>query len=80
MSSDVYDGEDEAGNSLSMSMNVHNVLSITAMAAKESDPSGRGIGVHEMVTLVIKPNEYGRSVAHEICCALNEWLRHISEE
>ena len=78
MSSDLFDGEDAKGNSVSLSMNVANTLFLTAMSAEvERD---RGETGEEMVTVALRPNEAGLKVAQELRDALSEWIRHVKED
>jgi len=77
MSSDLFDGEDRKGVSVSLEMNVHNTLFLTALGVEGRD---RGDLVEDMVTFTFRPDDEGLKTAREMRDALNEWVRHVEED
>lgn len=77
MSSELFDAEDRQGVSVSLEMNVHNTLFLTAMGVEERD---RGELGEDMVTFAFRPDDKGLSAARRLRDALNEWVRHVEED
>ena len=78
MSADLGDIEDAKGNSIELSMNVRNVLSIHCASGEDVDPD-TARGGPEMVTLTLKPDAEGVARAKTLRDALDEWINHTGQ-